>query len=406
MIRMLARRWLWLPAMVAVLLGGVAPPAGSAPGASGSADWPQYRFAAHRRGFNPYETALNVSNASTLRVVWSYQTGAAIESSPAVVDGTVYIGSDDQYLYALDAATGGLRWRALTGGAVYGSPAVGNGLVYDTSGDNHLYAFDVATGDVAWSVDLGGFAATQTSPALAGSRVFATSGTQTVFAIDAQTGQTYWSKPLINLGCALDGGYSPAVWNRVLYQTGCSIPLIALNAGNGAFLWRSDLNPEPTTGPVLARRAAFYPTSAREMRAANASSGAVKWSSPGPATGIPLSYPALSPAGVVYQASYDQTGNPGYLTAWDARTGAFLWTATLPCGSTYSSPTIANGVVYVGYGGFGCPSGLAAFDATTGDTLLTKTLGGASFEMRSSPTVVNGMVYIGTDDGTVLGLGL
>jgi outer membrane protein assembly factor BamB len=114
----------------------------------------------------------------------------------------------------------------------------------------------------------------------------------------------------------------------------------------------------------------------------------------------------VSPAGIVYQASYDETGNPGYLTAWDARTGGFLWTVTLPCGSTYSSPTVANGVVYVGYGGFDCPNGLAAFDAASGDPLLAKNLGGGSFEMRSSPTVVNGMVYLGTDEGTVYGLGL
>ena len=33
---------------------------------------------------------------------WRYETGVGVESSPAVVDGVVYVGSDDGYLYALD----------------------------------------------------------------------------------------------------------------------------------------------------------------------------------------------------------------------------------------------------------------------------------------------------------------
>ncbi|MEV5107588.1 protein kinase [Streptomyces massasporeus] len=37
---------------------------------------------------------------------WIYTTGGMVSSSPAVVDGTVYIGSDDRKVYALDAATG------------------------------------------------------------------------------------------------------------------------------------------------------------------------------------------------------------------------------------------------------------------------------------------------------------
>jgi hypothetical protein len=33
--------------------------------------------------------------------MWSYKTGAAVWSSPAIVNGTLYVGSDDGYVYAL-----------------------------------------------------------------------------------------------------------------------------------------------------------------------------------------------------------------------------------------------------------------------------------------------------------------
>jgi outer membrane protein assembly factor BamB len=398
-----APRWLTLMGTVALVTVAAASPAASAPHAAG--DWRQYRYSANRQGFTPSETVLNRFNVKQLHVIWSVPTGGSIESSPAVADGAVFVGSDDGNLYAIDAATGVVRWAAPTGGGVFGSPAVGDGVVYDTSGDNHLYAFDESTGDVRWSVDMGGAAPTRTSPALVGDVVVATSGTQTVFAVNAQTGDVLWSKPLINLGCDLDAGYSPSVWQGVVFQTGCSIPLVALRLQDGALLWKTPRSPEPTSGPVAVQGAVYYPTNAGDMRAAGAATGTLQWSTPGPPTGIPLDYPAVGPNGVVYQASYDQTGNPGYLTAWDARSGAFRWTATLPSGSTDTSPTVANGVVYVAYG-FGSPNGLAAIDASTGDVLMTRSLGGGAFEMRSSPTVVGGRVYIGNDVGRLFALGL
>jgi outer membrane protein assembly factor BamB len=56
----------------------------------------------------------------------------------AIVDGTVFIGSWDTYLYALDAATGKEKWCFKTGGDhetynqvdIQGSPAVAGGILY------------------------------------------------------------------------------------------------------------------------------------------------------------------------------------------------------------------------------------------------------------------------------------
>ena len=49
---------------------------------------------------------------------WSFQTGGAVGGSPAVSNGTVFVGSDDFHLYAIDGATGMLRWSMKTAGAV------------------------------------------------------------------------------------------------------------------------------------------------------------------------------------------------------------------------------------------------------------------------------------------------
>jgi hypothetical protein len=63
-----------------------------------------------------------------------------VESSPAVANGIVYIGSNDKNLYAIDAATGKEKWRFATGDWVDSSPAVANGIVYVGSNDKNLYA--------------------------------------------------------------------------------------------------------------------------------------------------------------------------------------------------------------------------------------------------------------------------
>jgi outer membrane protein assembly factor BamB len=65
-------------------------------------------------------------------------------SSPAIgSDGTVYVGSGDKKLYAINGKTGGKLWEFETGDEVYSSPAIGSdGTVYVGSADKKLYAIN------------------------------------------------------------------------------------------------------------------------------------------------------------------------------------------------------------------------------------------------------------------------
>ncbi|MGH2352738.1 MAG: PQQ-binding-like beta-propeller repeat protein [Chloroflexota bacterium] len=74
---------------------------------------------------------------------WSVKIGSGrpIRSSPALgADGTLYVGSDDGKLYAIDTATGAEKWNFATGAAITSSPAISaNGLIYVGSIDSRLY---------------------------------------------------------------------------------------------------------------------------------------------------------------------------------------------------------------------------------------------------------------------------
>ena len=78
-------------------------------------------------------------------------------SSPAVVDGVVYVGSHDSYVYALDADSGQLRWRYETGFWVRSSPTVVDGVVYVGSYDDYVYALDAGSGQLRWRYEMGGW---------------------------------------------------------------------------------------------------------------------------------------------------------------------------------------------------------------------------------------------------------
>jgi outer membrane protein assembly factor BamB len=49
-------------------------------------------------------------------------------------------------VYALEASTGALLWSYATGGMVESSPAVANGVVYVGSDDGNVYAFGLKKG--------------------------------------------------------------------------------------------------------------------------------------------------------------------------------------------------------------------------------------------------------------------
>src|SRR5229473_2672902 len=91
-------------------------------------------------------------------VKWKFKTERVIEawfSSPTVSGDTIYFGSDDTYLYALNALTGELKWKFKTGDVVYSSPAVADGVVFVGSHDGYLYAVDAQTGKHRWSFKTG-----------------------------------------------------------------------------------------------------------------------------------------------------------------------------------------------------------------------------------------------------------
>jgi outer membrane protein assembly factor BamB len=98
-------------------------------------------------------------NATTGAKIWNYTVptsrGYGIEFSPAVTDEVVYVGADDGYLYAFNASTGIKLWRYKLGDVLQfqGSAAIAAGRIYIGSEDNFLVALETDTATIAGSQD-------------------------------------------------------------------------------------------------------------------------------------------------------------------------------------------------------------------------------------------------------------
>ncbi len=302
-------------------------------------NWAEFGDVAQHTGVNPYENVLNPSNVTDLDLDWSAPTGAGIDSSSAVANGVVYVGSEDHNLYAFNVQTGAEVWSAPTSFYIDSSPAVANGVVYVGSTDSNLYAFNAQTGAQLWKAPTGSYISTS-SPAVANGVVYVGSTDSNLYAFNAQTGAQLWKAPT---GSYIDS--SPAVAHGVVYVGSEDHNLYAFNAKTGVQLWKAPTGSYIDSSPAVAN-------------------------------------------GVVYVGSDDDN-----LYAFNAQTGAQLWKA--PTGNTIlSSPAVANGVVYVGSD----DGSLYAFNAQTGAQLWSAVTGGS---IHSSPAVANGVVYVGSDDGSL-----
>jgi outer membrane protein assembly factor BamB len=207
---------------------------------SSPADWTEFHRDNMQR-WNPYETVLGVNNVGELGLKWQFPISVG-RSSPAVVNGVVYIGTDeavespitglneDWLMYALNASTGARLW-SFVARYIVNSPAVANGVVYVSSMDYDVYALNATTGATLWAYATG--SNVESSPAVANGVVYVGSNDGNVYALNASTGAKLWSYAT---GGPVEFS-SPAVANGVVYFDSADNYVYALNASTGAKLW-------------------------------------------------------------------------------------------------------------------------------------------------------------------------
>lgn len=222
---------------LAGLLGAAVALAGT-PGAAavstGTANWPGYLADAGHSSTNAAATAITPSNAGQLAGAWRWVPPAvtgrpapALDASPTVVNGVVYIGTRTGWFYALRETTGQVIWSTDLGYVNTGC------TVYGTS-DRGL----TATATVAPDPVTGKLVVYE-----AGADATGSTGNITLYALDAATGAVLYATPVSTQKGAYAWG-SPLLQNGKVYlgvSSACDQPLVRgalveLDAHSGAVL--------------------------------------------------------------------------------------------------------------------------------------------------------------------------
>lgn len=158
-------------------------------------------------------------------------------SSPAANGKTVYFGSSDSCIYALDLASGALRWKFRTQGPVHGGAALSGNTLIAGSWDTYLYALDASNGRLLWKYQTGKdtvyhgvLEGIQSRPVIAGGKVFFGTRDARFRALDLATGTLRWT---YDGGNAWIPGDAVVKDGRVYVGTSDSYLLLCLDAQTG-----------------------------------------------------------------------------------------------------------------------------------------------------------------------------
>jgi PQQ-dependent dehydrogenase (methanol/ethanol family) len=175
-----------------------------------SGNWASYGRDYTNQRYSPL-SRIGTGNVSGLKLAWTYRTGIphAFETSPVVIDGTMYISTALNHVIALDARTGEKRWEyapqlgttVFCCGPVNRGVAVYGGRVYMGQLDAKLVALDAANGNKVWEVQVGdpgeGYSLNGPVVAVDGKVITGVSGGEYgirghVTAYDAASGEQVW----------------------------------------------------------------------------------------------------------------------------------------------------------------------------------------------------------------------
>jgi outer membrane protein assembly factor BamB len=398
----------------------------SSTGQAAFIDVPMYRMDPTHQGVQP-----GPGPDGQPQLVWSVKAGGGIEHSPVLGDGTLFVGSDDGNLYALDARSGTDRWRLDLGASLPSTPVFGNGVVAVSDKNGVLHGVAAATGAEVWHTAPVVNAA---SPVLAGGIVYINGTDHRAHGFDLQTGVERWSwtttADLSNaFAIAADTAYigsqdgvlhavalagSHELWSyQMLIGTDLGYPLVsgdvvvvttkqgagepsgelyALDRTSGKLLWRFRGPSGLQISPGSVRDGILYaPTQADGIYAFRVVDGSQVWQAAGPGV--------FFPTALVGDTLYMTSDTPPEIAAVRASDGSPLW-ALPTSGVPKGNPLVSGGMLF----GTDISGEIRAYGSATtvaaGPTATPRALTSPS----AAPSVPNPFEIIARYDATKLGL--
>lgn len=340
-----------------------------------SGDWLSFRG-------NPQLTGVATGELpENLELLWTLETADGIESTAAIAAGTVYIGTLDGYLYAIDLSNGALKWQYQASGEVKSSPAVYRNVVHFGDGMGVFHAVDAQTGKGRWTFDAE--AEIISSASVSQDRLLFGSYDQYLYCLSVEDGALIWKFET--------EGYvhgTPAIVNGTVIVSGCDGYLRVINIADGVEQQKIALGDYVAASPAILNNRVYAGTFGNQVLCVGLDSSEIFWWYQYPERHFPFYASAAVTADIVIIGGRDKM-----VHALHPQTGEPLW-VYLAKSRVDSSPVIVGERVF-----FGTMGGeLVGLSLDSGEKVWEFVIGAS---MIASPSVAEGKMVIGADDGRI-----
>ena len=247
--------------------------------------------------------------------------------APALqVDDSVYVGTADNHLFALNAANGDIQWDFEVGHSIWGQPTYRDGILFVTSMDRSIYALEAESGKELWQTSFAG--AIAAGPVLNEGLIYVSDFDSQIHALDIFTGEEQWAAPANNWVWG-----APAYADDVVYYADVDGNVFAVHAETGAPIWHGTTLGAVQTSPVVDGDTVFVASEGESsevpvgaLTAFATEDGHELWTMPAP---VPVfTTPVVVDDAVIVALQSDSPS--AWLIAYDRNTGGRLWTIAPP----------------------------------------------------------------------------
>lgn len=365
--------------------------------------WPMFMHDPQHTGRSPYK------GPQTGSVQWRFNASSWVYSSPVIdEDGTIYVGSDDGNLYAVNQ-DGTLKWKYLTAAPIIASPLIASdGTIYAAQGvglnasNGVLFAFD-RSGNVKWKFQLKGVPS-QCAPMISkdGKIVYLTAGELNIdpprlYAINSD-GTLRWT--FQKLGDDRLFIYTPAFSpdGATLYLSGVNKLYAVDTSGSENWEFYTGYN---VSSPSVDNEGNVYIASQTRFYSFT-SKGVVRWNFVNSTNSEPT-MPSIGADGTILVVSIEGGPPSGYYLHAYNPNGVLKWIQYVGGVSQGNPISDYDGTTYVGsIGRFSSADSVNFFainaDGTYKFKLILRSPDGSIPDIDSTPAIdIGGRLYVGCD---------
>ncbi|MBN2677528.1 MAG: PQQ-binding-like beta-propeller repeat protein [Anaerolineaceae bacterium] len=275
--------------------------------------------------------AVQLNNGTML---WSYpqEKSRIMYYAPPVFshDGQVIVGDYSNTLYSINPKSGTTNWKfTQASGRYVGGVLVTDDAIYAPNADFSVYALDLA-GGLKWKHTTG--QAVWARPAVDGDVVYVNSLDHFTYALDADDGALIWKTDLQGPTVS-----SPVPGNGKIFTGMLDNGLVAMDAASGDILWETVTDDGVYGTPVFKDGKLYLADLSGNIYCIDADNGGIDWRIQ--SGGQIAASLAVIDNGIIF------TNGTGLVTAVDF-TGTIIWSRTIT-GELNSDPVVSGDIILI-----------------------------------------------------------